>query len=172
MTGVRGKLLTVALVIGVATGAFADDSTINPPIRYPLSEVYFAYHGGTPNINIEVSGDGKVWRYEYPGICPQALPGQQASAQDVVELLRLCYQGRFFDLPSEYLPLTRDIRVSENGTVEVVGTLAMTPQSKLEYLSVHLGAYSKAVVFVDDGHPPAIVLQLAQRLRELGSREP
>jgi len=169
---VWAKLLKVVLTIGVATSAFADYATINPPIRYPLSDVYFAYRGGSPNVDISVHGDGKVWRYDHSGFCPQSLRGRDTSAQVVVELLRLCYQSRFFELPSEYVPLTRDVRLTEDGLVEVFGTLAMTPEPKYEYVSVHLGAYSKVVVFVEDGNPPAIVRELAKRLREIGGREP
>lgn len=163
----------VALASAQATSATADDAAVYPPFRYPLSDVVFSYRGVDSNGVIEVHGDGHVWRYNFSQLCPApGIPRRAASAQEVVGLLRLCYQGRFFELPSEYLPFTRDVRLHENGTVEEVRAFTMSPETRTEHLTVCIGSYCKSMVFVEDGRPPSVVRELARRMREMGKREP
>lgn len=144
-------LLIAALLAPAVAGS---DGPIWSKGGYELSIVSFRWEDG--ETTIEIRGDGSGERGE---------TSFRVDREELLELIRVCYKIRFFELPASFGG--QGAYIDDEGRIQ--RTVVATSHPSYSTISVRIGEYVKAITF-DRGSTPQAVWPLVGSVVNLTDR--
>ena len=142
-----------------------------PPGKYLLTDVVFevtdngGLAGGSSTVRVSGTGRG-VLVVRNPAL-PEQISEFAVDPKDVLRLLSVCYQNRFFDLEPSYGPPDSP-RLTANGEVEVFSTIVADAGGRT--ITLQIGSYSKTVSYLVGFYPPPILIEVSEAIEAMRSK--